>query len=80
MKRKQSTRTLMITKRLNVQSVKTRFNHTGNHVTTESEQPVMCVEQIGRSLDILMNLNLIQLESKLVNVDQICMGKERNDQ
>ena len=41
----------MIIKWLNVLSVKTRFNHTGNHVTMESGQPVICVEQTGRSLD-----------------------------
>ena len=70
----------MITKWLNVLSVKTMFNHTGNHVTMESEQPVMRVEQIGMSLDILMKLNFILFESKLVNFGWICMENDRNDQ
>ncbi len=40
----------------------------------------MCVEQIGRSLDILMELHFVLFESKLVNFGWICMENDRNDQ
>jgi len=45
-------KTIMITKLWNAPFVMVKYNHIGNLVTMASEQPVMRVEQTGRSRNL----------------------------
>jgi len=53
-------KTLMITKLWNALFVTVKSNHIGNLVTMASEQPVIRVEQTGRSRKLLINFLVLE--------------------